>query len=55
VRDEVDHQRHALEAVGVAESVLQVVGPVTDEETTVVHLDRDPGRVLSDLRRVIEA
>ena len=44
VGDEVDHQRHALEAVGLAHPVLEVVGPVADDQAAVVDLDREARR-----------
>src|ERR1700733_10534975 len=54
VGHEVDHQRHALETVVLAHAVLQVVGPVADDQLAVVDLDRDPHRALSHLGRVVE-
>src|ERR1700709_1365996 len=41
---EVDHQGHALERVGLAQAVLQVVGPVAVDQFAVVALDRGPRR-----------
>src|SRR4029077_9323394 len=54
VGHEVDHQRHALEAVVLAHAVLQVVGPVADDQLAVVDLNRDPDRALANLGRVVE-
>ena len=44
LRDEIDHQRDALELVVLAHPVLEVVGPVAGDQPAVVHLDRDPRR-----------
>src|SRR5262249_53630005 len=49
VGHEIDHQGDALQAVGLAHPVLQVIGPVAGDQLAVVDLDRDPRRPLSDL------
>src|ERR1700753_3085128 len=36
VRDEVDDQRHALQPVGLAHLVLQVVGPIAADQLAIV-------------------
>src|ERR687896_1463341 len=37
---EVDHERHALQAVALAQAVLDEVGVVAADQPAVVHLDR---------------
>src|SRR5215203_1424969 len=53
-RDEVDDQRDALQLVGLAHPVLQVIGPIAGNQPPVVDLDRDPRRALPHLRGVVE-
>src|SRR5215212_5917507 len=53
--DEIDDQRDPLELVGFPHPVLQVVGPVADDQAAVVDLDRDPRRALPHLGCVVEA
>src|SRR6186997_9186 len=53
--DEIDDQGHALELIGLAHPVLQVVGPVAADQLAVVDLDRHPRRAGADLGGVVEA
>src|SRR5436190_957383 len=55
VRHEVDDQRDPLQRVGLAQAVLEVVGPVTVDQLAVVDLNRDPRRPLADLGGVVHA
>ena len=51
----VDHQRDALKAIGVAQAVLEVEGPVAVDQPAVVDLDREARRAPPNLRRVVDA
>src|SRR5581483_5490283 len=55
VGDEVDDEGNALQPVRLAESILEVVGPIACDEPAVVHLDGEPRRAPTHQRRVVEA
>src|SRR5436189_265575 len=55
VRNEVDHDRNALQPVGLPQPVLQVERPLTRDQATIVDLDGEAGRPAVDLGRVVEA
>src|SRR6185295_836281 len=44
VGDEVDHERDSLEAVVLAEPVLEVERPLAGDQAPVVHLNREARR-----------
>src|ERR687894_167536 len=50
---EVDHQRHAFEAVALAQAVLDEVGVVARDQPAVVDLDREAGRIGLELAHVV--
>src|SRR3954468_22295935 len=50
----VDHERHALEAVALAQPVLEEEAVVAREESLVGHLDREARRARLELRHVEE-
>src|SRR5215216_6033078 len=54
-RLEVDHERHALEAVALAQPVLQEVRVVPRHQAAVVDLHREARRARLELRHVVHA
>src|SRR4051812_8587838 len=50
----VDHQRDALELVGVAQTVLEMEGPAAIDQPAVVDLEREARRPAPDLGRVVD-
>src|SRR5919107_4403423 len=53
--DEVNDQGDSLQLIRLPHPILQVVGPVADDQAAVVDLDRDPRRALPHLGGVVEA
>src|SRR3954467_13408715 len=50
----VDHQRDALEPVGVAQAVLEMEGPAAVDQPAVVDLERETRGPAPDLGRVVD-